>query len=100
MYACVEFVCVTCMFIRAHTCMQLQTNMHAILCVCVCACSQNACTIQVTEEELRNKEAKGTNMYGEKLEGPAAEFRRKKLANQVCMLSAFRTVCLCMHVDF
>merc|ERR1719409_1556996 len=37
---------------------------------------------KVTEEELRNKEAKGTNMYGEKLEGPAAEFRRKKLANQ------------------
>ena len=77
-------------------------NKHArnFVCVCVCACSQNACTIQVTEEELRNKEAKGTNMYGEKLEGPAAEFRRKKLANQVCMLSAFRTVCLCMHVDF
>jgi hypothetical protein len=28
------------------------------------------------------QEAKGINMYGEKLEGPAAEFRRKKLANQ------------------
>jgi len=27
-------------------------------------------------------QAKGMNMYGEKLEGPAAQFRRDKIANQ------------------
>lgn len=37
---------------------------------------------KVTEDDLRNNEAKGMNMYGEKLEGPAAQFRRDKIANQ------------------
>jgi len=37
---------------------------------------------KITDDDLRAKEAKGVNIYGEKLEGPAAEFRRKKLANQ------------------
>lgn len=37
---------------------------------------------KVTEEDLRKKEAKGVNIYGEKLENPQAAFRRKKLADQ------------------
>ena len=44
-------------------------------------CNPKPCTLdeQITDDDLRNVEAKGTNMYGEKLEGPAAEFRRRKL---------------------
>jgi len=37
---------------------------------------------KITEEDLRNREAKGKNIYGEKLENPMAKFRRKKLEDQ------------------
>jgi len=37
---------------------------------------------KITEEDLRSQEAKGKNIYGEKLENPMAAFRRKKLADQ------------------
>ncbi|EKX32451.1 hypothetical protein GUITHDRAFT_148626 [Guillardia theta CCMP2712] len=37
---------------------------------------------RLTEEDLRKREAKGKNIYGEKLEGPAAQFKRKKAENQ------------------
>eukprot|EP00960_Hanusia_phi_P039852 754086-Hanusia_phi.AAC.5 len=37
---------------------------------------------RLTEEDLRKREAKGKNIYGENLEGPAAQFKRKKAENQ------------------
>lgn len=50
---------------------------------------------KVTEDDLRNREAKGKNIYGEKLENPFAEFRRKKIADQekVCV------ACACVHLS-
>lgn len=49
---------------------------------------------KVTEEDLRNREAKGKNIYGEKLENPFAEFRRKKIADQ----EKVRVACACVHL--